>query len=258
MLVNSQSNLETEFIQKRPLKEDIFDVLHEKIIAGIYKPGDWLRQEDIATQLGVSMTPVREGLDLLVSAGLAERVPYRGVRVREMSTKDVVEAYGMRLVLEAVIAQEAAKNITAEQLQGLEGMLDEMKKHETLNEMSTARRLSREFHSMIAKSSRNDLLIKLYEMVANAFPDWLLYEAVFRNPEILADSMENTDKEHIEIVDALKKRDGNQAVQKSIEHVMESGKWLETYVDKEYLDIPSELLREKEEQVLFLLKKTSK
>jgi DNA-binding GntR family transcriptional regulator len=257
MLVNSQSNVETELIQKRPLKEDIFDVLHEKIISGVYKPGDWLRQEDIATQLGVSMTPVREGLDLLVSAGLAERVPYRGVRVREMSTKDVVEAYGMRLVLEAVIAQEAAKNITAEQLQGLERMLDEMKKHKTLNEMSAARRLSREFHSMIAKSSRNDLLIKLYEMVANAFPDWLLYEAVFRNPEILADSMENTDEEHIAIVDALKKRDGNRAVQKSIEHVMESGKWLETYVDKEYLDIPSKLLREKEEQVLFLLKKTS-
>ena len=59
MLVNSHSE-ETELIQKRPLKEDIFDVLHEKILAGIYKPGDWLRQEDIATQLGVSMTPVRE------------------------------------------------------------------------------------------------------------------------------------------------------------------------------------------------------
>ena len=88
---------ETELIQKRPLKEDIFDVLHEKIISGTYKPGDWLRQDDIATQLGVSMTPVREALDLLVSAGLAERVPYRGVRVREMSTKDVVEAYGLRL-----------------------------------------------------------------------------------------------------------------------------------------------------------------
>jgi hypothetical protein len=53
-------------------------------------------------------------------AGLAERVPYRGVRVREMSTKDVVEAYGMRLFLEAVIAQEAARNITPEQIAGLE------------------------------------------------------------------------------------------------------------------------------------------
>ena len=84
---------ETELIQKRPLKEDIFDVLHEKIISGTYKPGDWLRQDDIATQLGVSMTPVRGAFDRLVSAGLAERVPYRGVRVREMSTKDMVEAY---------------------------------------------------------------------------------------------------------------------------------------------------------------------
>src|SRR5499426_349052 len=111
---------ESEFIQKRPLKEDIFDVLHEKIISGAYKPGDWLRQDDIATQLGVSMTPVREALDLLVSAGLAERVPYRGVRVRETSTKDVVEAYGLRLVLEVVIAQDAARNITQEQVSSLE------------------------------------------------------------------------------------------------------------------------------------------
>ena len=249
MLVNSHSE-ETEIIQKRPLKEDIFDVLHEKILAGIYKPGDWLRQEDIATQLGVSMTPVREGLDLLVSAGLAERVPYRGVRVREMSTKDVVEAYGMRLILEALIAQEAARNITPEQLAGLESMLDEMKKHDTLKEVSSERKSSREFHSAIAEATRNDLLIKLYAVVANAFPDWLLYEALFRYPELIADSMASTYREHVAIVDALKKRDSEEAVQKSIEHLLESGKWLE-----EYLDIPGELLREKEEQVSALMKK---
>src|SRR6266542_6626165 len=135
-MLSNPPTQETELIQKRPLKEDIFDVLHEKIISGTYKPGDWLRQDDIATQLGVSMTPVREALDLLVSAGLAERVPYRGVRVREMSTKDVVEAYGLRLVLEAIIAQEAAISITPKQLAGLEEMLEEMKKHETLDELS--------------------------------------------------------------------------------------------------------------------------
>src|SRR5688572_14067113 len=240
---------ETELIQKRPLKEDIFDVLHERIISGTYKPGNWLRQEDIATQLGVSMTPVREALDLLVSAGLAERVAYRGVQVREMSTKDVVEAYGLRLILEAAIAREATKNITPEQLAGLEAMLDEMKKHESLEDVSDARQLSREFHSAIAEASRNDLLIKLYAVVANAFPDWLLYEALFRKPELLADSMTTTHEEHIEIVEALKKGDGIKAAQKSIEHVMESGKWLE-----DYLDIPAELLREKEQQVLSLIK----
>ena len=249
MLVHPHSE-ETDIIQKRPLKEDIFDVLHEKIIAGIYKPGDWLRQEDIATQLGVSMTPVREGLDLLVSAGLAERVPYRGVRVRQMSTRDVVEAYGVRLVLEAMIAQEAAKNITDEQIQVLEGMLEEMRKHDTLKEMAAERKLSREFHAAIAEASRNELMVKLYAVVANAFPDWLLYEALFRNPELLADSTATTMKEHIAIVEALKNRNGTEAAQKSIEHVMDSGKWLE-----EYLEIPAELLREKEEQVSSLMQK---
>jgi DNA-binding GntR family transcriptional regulator len=184
MLVNSHSE-ETEIIQKRPLKEDIFDVLHEKIISGTYKPGDWLRQEDIATQLGVSMTPVREGLDLLVSSGLAERVPYRGVRVREMSTKDVVEAYGLRLILEAIIAQEAARNITPGQVAGLEIMLDEMKKHDTLKEVSSERKSSREFHSAIAEATKNDLLIKLYAVVANAFLTGC-YTSAFRYPELIA------------------------------------------------------------------------
>jgi DNA-binding GntR family transcriptional regulator len=249
MLVNSHSE-ETEFLQKRPLKEDIFDVLHEKIISGTYKPGDWLRQEDIATQLGVSMTPVREALDLLVSAGLAERVPYRGVRVREMSTKDVVDAYGMRLILEALIAREAAKTITPEQVARLERMLEEMKKHDTLKEISSERKSSREFHSAIAEATRNDLLVKLYAVVANAFPDWLLYEALFRYPELIADSMASTYKEHVAIVEALKNGDADTAAQKSIEHLMESGKWLE-----EYLHIPAELLREKEEQVSSLMKK---
>ena len=49
---------------RKPLKEEIFEALYEKIISGQYKPGDWLRQEDIASHLEVSMTPVREALDL--------------------------------------------------------------------------------------------------------------------------------------------------------------------------------------------------
>jgi DNA-binding GntR family transcriptional regulator len=237
----------------KPLKLEIFDALHRQIIAGKYSPGDWLRQEDIANQMGVSMTPVREALDLLVAAGLAERVAYRGVRVREMSTKDIVEAYGMRLILEAVIAKEAAKHITPGQVQGLERMQAEMLGLHTLNDMSRIRQLSREFHSHIAEASNNDLLVKLYAVVSNAFPDWLLYEAIFRKPELLTTSMEDMHKEHTAVVDALKTGDEEAAIRKSIEHVLESGKWL-----VEYLKIPSGLLREKEEQVLFLLKKPRK
>jgi DNA-binding GntR family transcriptional regulator len=234
----------------KPLKEEIFDALHRQIIAGKYSPGDWLRQEDIASQMGVSMTPVREALDLLVAAGLAERVPYRGVRVREMSTQDIVEAYGLRLVLEALTAREAALHITPEQISALEKIMVEMKKHVKLHEMPQERQLSREFHSLIAEASSNNLLIKLYAVVTNAFPDWMLYEAVFRNPEILASSIAQTYEEHTAIMDALVKGDADKAAQSSLEHVLDSGKWLE-----EYLKIPAELLREKEELAISLIKK---
>lgn len=237
-------------LDHKPLKEEIFDALHRQIIAGKYVPGDWLRQDDIATQIGVSMTPVREALDLLVASGLAERVPYRGVRVREMSAKDIVEAYGLRLILEAMIAKEAARNITPAQINELEKMLADMQSHQALSEMTHVRQVSREFHAYIADTSSNDLLIKLYAVVSNAFPDWLLYEAIFRNPELLASSMNAMHKEHAAILDALKKKDVDKAIKRSIEHLMESGKWL-----KEYLNIPAELLREKEDQVSFLVRK---
>jgi DNA-binding GntR family transcriptional regulator len=196
------------------------------------------------------MTPVREALDLLVAKGIAERVPYRGVRVREMSEKDVVEAYGMRLILEAMIAKEAALNISPEQLTGLEAIMAEMDRHVELSEMPQERQLSREFHAAIADASGNNLLIQLYAIVSNAFPDWLLYEALYRKPELVSGSVAQTHDEHAKILEAFKKRDSDKAIKVSLEHVMESGRWLETY-----RDIPAKLLREKEKQVSHLIKK---
>lgn len=242
--------LEKELTHK-PLKEEVYDALHRQIIAGKYKPGDWLRQEDIASQMGVSMTPVREALDLLVSNGIAERVPYRGVRVREMSAKDIADAYGLRLILEPLAAREAASHITAEQISRLEEIITDIKKNIRLNEMPLERQLSGEFHSVVTEASGNDLLGKLCSIVSNAFPDWLLYEAVYRKPELLTDTFSQTYNELKAILDALKKGNTDQAAEKTMEHVLDSGKWLE-----EYLDIPAGLLREKEELAKLMIHNT--
>jgi DNA-binding GntR family transcriptional regulator len=240
-------------ITHKPLKEEIFEALHREIIAGKFSPGDWLRQDVIAGQMGVSMTPVREALDLLVAAGLVERVAYRGVRVREMSEGDIAEAYGLRLLLEAEIAREAAHNITPIQLKALTEMVDQMRTLTTLEDLASVRQLSRSFHGAIAEASGNKLLIRLYAIVANAFPDWLLYEALFRKPELLVESMNANHREHEEIVESLRARDGKAAIKSSIEHVLESGKWL-----KEHLHIPAALLREKEEPLLVLVEKNNR
>lgn len=245
------ASIPTKELTHKPLKEEIYDALHRQIIAGKYAPGDWLRQEDIAGQMGVSMTPVREALDLLVAKGIAERVPYRGVRVREMTEKDVVDAYGMRLFLEAMIARETALNITPDQIANLESIMAEMDRHVELSEMPQERQLSREFHAAIAEASGNNLLIQLYAIVSNAFPDWLLYEALYRKPELVSSSVTQTHDEHAALLNAFKKHDPDLAVKVSLEHVMESGRWLETY-----RNIPANLLREKEKQISHLIKKT--
>jgi DNA-binding GntR family transcriptional regulator len=242
----------TETVQHKPLKEEIFDALHKQVIAGKYLPGDWLRQEEIASQMGVSMTPVREALDLLVAAGLAERVPYRGVRVPKLTAKEVVEAYGLRLALEAMAAREAATRITREQAAALSRTLDEMKTLSTLNEMSRARQLSREFHMGIVAASGNELLMKLYGIVANAFPDWMLYEAMFHHPELLAESLANEEKEHRALLNAIAKGKADLAAQKAIDHIVSLSNSL-----RDLLDIPPELLTEKEQQILPLLSITA-
>jgi DNA-binding GntR family transcriptional regulator len=193
--------------------------------------------------MGVSMTPVREALDLLVASGLAERVPYRGVRVPEVSARQVVEAYGLRLALESIAARQAAAQITQARVDDLIHTLEEMAEHVTLNDMPHARELSRIFHMSIVESSGNSLLIRLYSIVANAFPDWLLYEAMFRHPELLETSIAEEQREHRAIVDALAARDPERAAQAATAHVLGLGKGLE-----ELLNIPAELLREMERQ----------
>lgn len=238
-----------ETVQRKTLKDEIFDVLNKRIIAGKYAPGEWLRQEEIASQLGVSQTPVREALDLLVSAGLAERVPYTGVRVAQLSTDEIIDSYGMRLMLEPAATRWAAALIQKEQVDGLYRILDEMKGHETLNDMSNQRQLSREFHLSIVNASHNALMVRVYQVVANAFPDWMMYEVMYRHPELLEESLAREYVEHRAVVDALAARKPELAAQKAMEHVLHLGRDLESL-----LQIPAELVKEKERQTLAIIK----
>lgn len=234
-----------DLVLHRPLKDDLFRVLHKRIIAGTYRPGEWLRQEEIASETGVSMTPVREALDLLVAAGLAERVPYRGVRVMELSAQEIVEAYGMRLLLETTAARAAAILITPAQVQALAGILAEMDGKVSLSDLSEARQLSREFHLFIVQAARDSLLYKLYSVVANAFPDWMLYEAMFRHPELLAASLKTEQAEHRALLRALSVHNAEEAAKLAAQHILHMGRDIE-----KLLDIPGEELRAKERQAL--------
>jgi DNA-binding GntR family transcriptional regulator len=236
--LDTQKDIEN--LQRRSLKEEIFDVLHDKIIAGKVGPGEWLRQEDIATQLGVSMTPVREALDLLVSVGLAVRVPYRGVRVPQLTTEEIAEAYAMRLLLEAAGARAAALQREQAQVDELKRILSRMKDLLSLEDISVLRQLSRQFHRSVVAIGGNSTLGRLYEMVMNSFPDWMLYEYLFRHTDLLESSLSDEYTEHMALVEAIEAGDADLAERMAIAHIRQLGEDLVSY-----LGIPYEILESK-------------
>lgn len=240
--------MEGSIVRKKSLKEEVFELLHQRIVAGKYLPGDWLRQEEISTQIGVSQTPVREALDLLVSVGLAERVPYRGVRVPELSSDEIIDAYTLRLLLEITASHLAAQNITADQLGSLSGIVEQTRTLVSLEDMSMHRQLNKRFHLSLVAASGNMQLSKLYEMVSNKFPDWRLYEYMFRHPELLQTSLAREYQEHCNIVEALRARDAKQAARQTLTHIRNLADEL-----VEFLNIPQKTLEERAAQVLSIL-----
>ncbi len=234
-----------ETFQRKPIRDAIFETLHQRIIAGKYAPGEWLRQEEISSRLGVSQTPVREALDLLVSAGLAERVPYRGVRVLQLTSEEIADAYALRLVLESVAAWAAAMSRPAAQIDKLLHIAEQTRNLVTLSDMSALRQLNREFHQTVVAASGNALLTKLYKVMTNTFPDWMLYEYMFRHPELLQPTLTREFNEHVAIAEAIGAGDAGLAAQRTIQHIRELSNELVIY-----LGIPADLLKDKERQLL--------
>jgi DNA-binding GntR family transcriptional regulator len=229
----------SEILRKRSLTDEVYDYLYSKIIAGKFSAGDWLRQEDISTQLGVSQTPVREAFDRLVASGLAERVPFRGVRVPKLEPKEIVDAFIMRLVLENMAARIGAKIIQPDEVKILVEIVEKTANLLSLEDMSELRQLNKEFHAGIVDSAQSPLLSKLYEMATNSFPDWMLYEYMFRHPELLQISLKREYLEHKAIIDALANNDSQEASFQVTNHIRNLGNEIEMY-----LDISGESIRE--------------
>jgi len=238
----TNSSLESvEILRKRSLTDEVYDYLYGKIIAGKFSAGDWLRQEDISTQLGVSQTPVREAFDRLVSSGLAERVPFRGVRVPKLEPREIIDAFILRLVLEKLASRISAKIIQPDEVNTLFEIVEKTENLLSLEDMSELRQLNKEFHTGIVDAARSPLLSKLYEMATNSFPDWMLYEYMFRHPELLQISLKREYLEHKAIIEALARNDPQAASIQVTNHIRNLGNEIEMY-----LDISGESIRELE------------
>jgi DNA-binding GntR family transcriptional regulator len=113
-------------VMRRMLRDQIKDVIVERILDGVYGPGDRIVEIRVAEEFGVSQAPVREALRDLEALGVVEISPFRGARVRRPSLDELLEAYVVRAELEALAARLAMPGLDGDEHAGLVGLLDEM------------------------------------------------------------------------------------------------------------------------------------
>jgi DNA-binding GntR family transcriptional regulator len=212
----------TESLASTQLRRVIAERLRTAIHTNELKPGEWLRQEILAQKFGVSQTPVREALQDLVGEGLAEHVPYRGIRVLEFQLDDLVDLYACRAFMESRAARHAAQNITPPELKELRRLLNEMERHRAQKNWADYRRLNREFHQAIYTASRHKYLIRTLNQMWSAFPTMMLGNFAETAAKPVPQRGASNKQEHQAIIAALEEHDGEQAEQSMRRHIEES------------------------------------
>jgi DNA-binding GntR family transcriptional regulator len=150
------------FVTKR---DYVVSAVRDMISTGELKPGDHLRQDDLAERLNVSSTPLREAMLLLKAEGLLTYTPHKGVRIHEFTVPEELEACRIRSVLEPLAVRLAVPQLSDRQLRRLHEC------HERLTELADAgawseyNRLNRWFHQIYVEGARSPLLDDLISRV---------------------------------------------------------------------------------------------
>lgn len=194
----------------KPLREIVLEALREAIITGLLEPGERLMEIQLAEEMGVSRTPVREAIRKLELEGFVVMVPRKGAYVAGVSYKDVKDVFEIRAALEALAAGLAAEKITQEELDELERVLHYEKEPDNLEAMVQS---DTDFHALLYKASRNERLIGI---LAN------LREQIqrFRTTSLAVPGrVKYAITEHRDMVDAIARHDVQEAQNLATSHI---------------------------------------
>ena len=133
----------------QPLREVVCESLREAIRNGTLKPGERLMEIQLAEQLGVSRTPVREAIRKLELEGYVIMMPRRGTYVANMSMSDISDIFEIRSALESLSNGLAAKRITPDELEHLQNLLVMLKPYVEQMDMEKIVELDIAFHDLL-------------------------------------------------------------------------------------------------------------
>lgn len=198
------------------LSQKVYRILKAEIIKENFKLEEKILEVNVAKQLGVSRTPVREALRELAAEGFVKMKPNLGMIVIEFSLEDLKEVLQIRRVLEGEAAYIASKKINKEEIKKLEVIIKKMSIiiSKPKPGIVAYSELNAEFHNLIFNVCENKRLAKISNNLSSSHHRFQI-RSLRSNPERLKYSL----KEHQEIVDALKRKDSIKAKKLSQVHI---------------------------------------
>ena len=185
-----------------PLWTRVADPLRRAIIEGVLPPGELLSENRLASEYGVSRTPVREALRLLMEEELVEMLPGRKVRVAVPRADKVHEIYDVRLVLEAEAVRRLVRDPGALSICGrMASACDASERALAKRDLAALAKANETFHAALVSALRNERLLAQYRAIHNLI-------TLYRHQSLHSESWaEDGTAEHRPLLDKLTQRD---------------------------------------------------
>ncbi len=204
----------------QPLREVVCESLREAIRRGILKPGERIMEIQLAEELGVSRTPVREAIRKLELEGYVVMMPRRGTYVANMSIRDINEIFEIRTSLESLSNGLAAEHITDEELEHLQRLLVIIGGYIKEGNMEKIVETDIEFHDLMYHAARNQRLVGI---ISNLRDQLTRFRTLSMSHP---GRLEATLEEHKAIVEAIANGDRRSASKAAERHMENSEKTL--------------------------------
>lgn len=193
----------------------VCNIIREAILKGELKPGQRLKQSDLADAMGVSRMPIREALQKLEVEGLIKLEPHKGAVVKSIEVGDIEEIYALRTELEKMAVYQSVEHLTDEDHQQLTTLVEQMEASEDVDEFI---RYNIEFHRLLMKRSSWERLNSFISTLWNGLPQ--------QTPHILKGQKETSNVEHRSILNAVLNRDKETAANLVSNHISRTGNML--------------------------------
>ena len=200
-----------DFAARPQLSDDVARLIRTRIFDGAYAAGTYIRLDQLAAELGISVTPVREALFALRAEGLIAQQPRRGFAVLPVTDRDVCDVANVQAYVGGELAARAAINITDDQLRELKQIQAELEEAYAGADNERTVHLNHRFHRAINVAADSPKLAQLMLQITRYAPE-SVFPAIEGWPE---QSM----KDHRRILSALKKHDGQLARAAMSEHL---------------------------------------